>query len=308
MTLFSKHRILMAEEMGGEAPNGGAGGLGGDVAPPAEPTGDQAPPSEFRGPEWAKDLELDADILNDPALKAIGDINALTKSYVHAQRKIGQKGTLIPNENSTQEEWDTFYQKVGVPLEEQEYATKLELPTDGEAAVFDESFNQEFIKKAHELRVRPDQASTMYKFFQEQAANTTNNYMEEMQQKQQEQLDGLMNELGPEAYNVKLSKATKFIKEEVGEEFAKYLGESGLGKDANLVKAFMAAADKFYKEDKLPASPSNPSMTVSDIEKEINDAIGNPKDPYRNPAHPDHQRRVKEIQGYFAKLEQVSGR
>ena len=113
--------MKLREEATGDGDGGGAAGLGGapPVEPPAEPPVE--PPAEFTGPEWAKDYELDHDITGDPSLKPINDVSSLIKSYVHAQRKIGQKGAVLPTKDSSKEEWDDFYQKTGVPLEQQEY-------------------------------------------------------------------------------------------------------------------------------------------------------------------------------------------
>lgn len=280
----------------------GATGLGSETNTVTEPTMSEPAIDMSNIPEWAQKLEVDRDILQDPSLKAINDINSLAKSYVHAQRKIGQKGVLLPNENSTKEEWDTFYQKTGVPLEEQNYVNSLEFPSQ-EESFLPQQFNEEFAKKAHELRIRPDQANQMYKFFSDITKNTNDSYMAEMQEKKQEKLNALMNTLGEDAYNVKLNKASQLINEQLGSEFSQYLESSGLGNDARIVEAFMKLADNYYKEDAIPRDSTRTALTKDQINQEINLAMGNFDDPYHRPDHPDHKRRVNEIQSYFAKLE-----
>lgn len=273
---------------------------GQDIAP--DPTPDEGV-SMDGVPEWARSLKVDQDILKDPSLKAINDVDSLAKSYVHAQRKIGQKGVIMPNENSTKEEWDTFYQKAGVPLEEQDYRSKLEFPSQEEGSSFDDHFNEDFARKAHELRIRPDQATDMYKFFNEQAQNKVKSFQENLESTRQEELNKIMNEMGEEAYNVQLSKAGKLIKEEVGEDFYEYLTNSGLGTDPKIVKAFMKLSQKMYNEEPLPMGKGSGAMTKDQIQNEINLAMGNYDDPYHKPDHPDHKRRVDEIQKLFAKLD-----
>jgi len=303
--MFKKfeRKLEEADDLGG-----GAGGIGDDAppiddggAPPVDDGG--TPPAEFTGPAWAKDLQLDADILNDPSLKAINDLQSLTKSYVHAQKRIGQKGTIIPTENSTSEEWDTFHQKMGVPLKAEEYTEAMKFTSREEGGQFDDSFNQLFASKAHELRVQPSQAKEMYDFFNDQAKSTAENFMETTQAGQQEKLNDLMNSYGEDAYNANLTKAMKYVNEELGEETLTYLKESGLGKDAKIVDMLMKTASKFYKEGDIPAGESPTSLSKDQAQKEINDAMANPADPYLNSSHPDHSRRVKEIQKYFAILD-----
>lgn len=298
--MYRRSYLKMQEEGGTSA--GGLGApeeTGQDIAPDITPD-DNVDMSGV--PEWARSLEVDKDILMDPSLKAINDVNSLTKSYVHAQRKIGQKGVLIPGENSTKEEWDTFYQKTGVPLEEQDYQSKLQFPGEGETA-FDENFNNEFVRKAHELRIRPDQANQMYQFFNDQAKNTTERFQENVESERQEQLNNLRDTLGEEAYNVQLSKAQKLITEELGEDFQGYLRDTGIGKDPKVVEAFMKLATKMYNEEPIPRDNAGGVMTKDQMNQEINLALGNPDDPYHKPEHPDHKRRVNEIQKYFAKME-----
>lgn len=297
-----KHLLLNEDDgTGSQGDGGGAGGLDDTppADPPAEPSGGAEPPADVSGPEWAKGFKLDAEILNDPALQAIGDVEALTKSYVHAQRKIGQKGVLLPSENSTKEEWDTFYQKTGVPLEEQTYSAKFEFKEEG---AFDSGFNEDFVKKAHELRIHPSQAAQMYEFFENKSTTTAENFQKDMEEKSQQQLDALREQYGPDAYDVHLAKAQKLIKEEGGEEFLGYLKESGLGRNAQVVDAFMKIANKFYGEEKIPRGKSDAAVTRDQAQQEINLVMGNFDDPYHRADHPDHKRRVDEVNKYFAKL------
>ncbi len=261
--------------------------------------------TDFVGPAWAKDLKLNVEreILVDPALGPITDLNSLVKSYVHAQRKIGQKGVLIPSENSSKEEWDDFYQKVGVPLEEQKYLDSVKF--DKEKVKLDEGFQKEFLKMAHNLRMQPKQAQQVFEFFDNQAKSTSERFMKQTEETMQQELDKLRDEWGPDAYNAKLGKTAQYIKETIGQDFLTYLGQSGLGKNAQIVKAFASIADKYYKEDNIP-SGSTSTMTISDIQKEINTIMSNFDDPYHKSSHSDHKRRVDEVHELFAKLDKAA--
>ena len=50
---------------------------------------------------------------NNPSIKDFKDVNGLVKSYINQQKLIGKSD--IPNEKSTQEEWNKFYSKIGRP-------------------------------------------------------------------------------------------------------------------------------------------------------------------------------------------------
>lgn len=85
---------------------------------------------------------LEDDVRNDPSLKVFLQENKLNvanlaKSYVHAQRKVGEKGVRIPDNNATDEEWKDFYNKVR-PSELDKYEIKNTLGKD--AALDEELF------------------------------------------------------------------------------------------------------------------------------------------------------------------------
>ena len=299
--MFKKFMLLNAIGLDGEPSGTGdtppSGGSAGDVPPPA---GD-----DFKGPEWAKDYlpDLGAEILNDPCLQAIQDPKALVKSYVHAQRALGKKGVNVPNENSTKEEWDTFYQKIGVPLDEKAYEESFKLPDDH---VFGDTV-ADIKKMAHELRIHPSQASKLIEGMNEKIANANKSFVEQNTVKAQEELNALMDSMGEEAYNVKLTKTVSFLKESMP-DFFKYVSESGLGKNAQVVKALMEFTDKLTDEGGIPKGTGGYGMTPDQIESEINSIYGDFSDPYHNPSHPNHGSRVKYMNELFKKQENIRAR
>lgn len=292
---------------GGAGTGGDNGGNGADNGGGANNGGS----NEYVGPAWAKEWEgvadLGAELLNDPSLKVFESPTALLKSYVHAQKQLGKKGTMIPDQNSTKEEWDQFYQKVGVPLEDTKYKEALKLP-EKEANTLGDEFNGAFIKLAHESRVKPDQAQKMYDFFNSQVKSNQEKLSTEYSQKTQAELDALRDEWGAEAYGVKLTKAEAFLKETAGEDFVKFLGTTGLGKNVNMVKAFAAMADKYMSEGEIPNGNATYGQTISEIEKSVNQIMGDLKDPYYNPNHPDNKRRVDEVLAMNRKIDQLRSR
>jgi hypothetical protein len=272
---------------GGDGGAGTGGAAGGDGA-------------DFVGPEWAKalNLTLEKEILQDPALGPITDVNSLVKSYVHAQRKIGQKGVLIPSENSPKEEWDTFWQKVGVPLEEAKYAESLKV--DKEA--LGEDMAKEYTKLAHELRIPPSQAKKVADFYATKAKENAQKFAQQSEAQMLEELTALRTKMGDDQYGVNLKKTNDFLKEYAGDEFLTFLRDSGLGKNAKVVEGFMKIASTLGKEPEIPAAGGGAPGGI-DYQGEINRLYGNLDDPYFKPNHPDHKRRVSEVNSWYTKLE-----
>ena len=49
---------------------------------------------------------------NDPNISKFTEIDALAKSYINATRMIGQDKVAVPNENSTDDQWNEIYGKL----------------------------------------------------------------------------------------------------------------------------------------------------------------------------------------------------
>ncbi len=52
---------------------------------------------------------------NDPNIEKFTEIDALAKSYINATRMIGQDKVAVPNKNSTEDQWNEVYSKLGRP-------------------------------------------------------------------------------------------------------------------------------------------------------------------------------------------------
>lgn len=293
--------------IGGETGGTGTadGGSPGDGGTGGDPAG--TPPGEYVGPEWAKDWkDVEAGLLNDPSLKAIQTPAALIKSYVHAQRNQGRDKVILPGKNSTKEEVDQFYQKLGVPLDEQKYLESVKF--DKDKNYLGEDIGKEYAKQAHDLRIMPDKAVKLYEFIADKTKAQQDRAVQEHAAQTQSDLDGLRDKLGEDAYKVKLTKATSFLKENSTPEFLEMLGKSGLGKNAVLVDAFMKMADKFSKEESLPGGDENLTLTIGEMQGEINTMMGDFKGPYHNTSHPDHKRQVQHMLDLQTKVDKAKNR
>jgi hypothetical protein len=246
-------------------------------------------------PQWLSGIEgLDSEYSGDTSLKAIQDIPSLVKSYVHAQRKMGADKTVIPNQNSTNEEWMQFYGKLGLPTEFDKYDIQM-----GEESIVKEDFFNAFKQEAYDNKMLPDQAQKMFDFF----SNRTKNAVDEQQASQQEEsanrLNGLKEEWG-DAFDQNVFKAKAAVNEFGGEDLKAYLNESGLGNDPNLIKAFAKIGDSFLKEDNFSeAGKPAYAMSPSEAMEKANGIMGDLNGPYYNSMHPDHRRIVDEVSKLF---------
>ena len=254
--------------------------------------------SGFQMPEWMSGFEVEQDIAADPALKPIKDVPSLVKSFVHSQRKMGADKTVLPNKNSTKEEWLQLYQKLGLPSEFDEYS--FEKP---EGASFDEHFDKSFRERAYENNLLPDQAQAMYEFI----TNETQGRMSAAQEEQANQAEAALNALKQEwgdAFDRELGVAKLAVKEFGGDDFINYLNESGLGDNPNLIKVFSNIGKQYFKEDTFKTE-SKPAYGLSPQEasEKIKAIQTNYDGPYYNKAHPEHNKIVNEMSKLFEVIE-----
>ena len=80
-------------------------------------------------------------------------------SLIHAQKLVGGDKILVPGKDSTPEEWNTAFKKMGLPERDQ---YKLNIEGVDETA---DDMTKGFIDKAHELGILPQQARGVVEYF-----------------------------------------------------------------------------------------------------------------------------------------------
>ena len=80
---------------------------------------------------------------NDPNINKFTEIDALAKSYINATKMIGQDKVAVPNKNSTEDQWNEVYDKLGRP----ESADKYSLNVKSDTVPIDEGSIKQFAEK-----------------------------------------------------------------------------------------------------------------------------------------------------------------
>lgn len=238
---------------------------------------------------------LEDDVRNDPSLKVFLQENKLNvanlaKSYVHAQRKVGEKGVRIPDNNATDEEWKDFYNKVR-PSELDKYEIKNTL---GKDAALDEELFSEFKKNAHGLGLTTKQAQSLVDWFNQSANNAQALQTKAQQDSYEKEANALRSSWG-EGFQKEMALATRAFKEFADENDIQYLKDKGLASDPRLIKLFNKIGhglmeDKFDKE-----SHGSFGFTKDEIGRKIDDIRGDMNGPFWNSDHPNHKRTVEEV-------------
>lgn len=237
---------------------------------------------------------LPEDLKSHSSLSQIQDVNALARSYVHAQSMVGKKGVFKPSDTASEEEWSSFYKSIGQPdLEKFDIAT----PAEG-----NKEFVGDFKNVAHKAGLLPKQAQSVMDWLMKKESDTVAAKTQAEKSTVEEGINSLKKEWGG-GFEKQISLAKLAVKEVGGDEFTAYLESSGLGNNPALIKV-LSKVGKLLGEDKIrgDATGSMGGQTPDEIQAEINAIMGNKDHPYYNPRHPSNGDATKKMAALFQKL------
>jgi hypothetical protein len=256
----------------------GGGGGNPDPAPANPAPGNPAPASKVSIPDNWKEA-LDADLLDNPSIKSIKDINALAKSFIHGQKLVGADKIVVPSNLTSEEEWKGIYQKLGMP----ESAEKYEFNVGGET-------NKEFIGKFKSMAlgagILPKQAEKLFSFFENESKSATSASEASAKAEFDETVNGLKKEWG-QAYDRKLSNAAGLFTKFADEDTKKFMKESGFSNNPAVLKLMSKIADSFGEDTFVaPGGDGAMGMTPQEAADKISAIYKDISHPYFHKNHP----------------------
>lgn len=235
---------------------------------------------------------LDEEIRNEPSLKTHKNLKTLAKTFVNAQRMVGKNKIAIPNEKSTEGEWNEFYKALGRPETVEDYQFKRpdELP--------EEFWNDDFAKAAktlfHKIGLTKKQADALFNFNSANVMNTIKTQQQQEEMNMQQLQSELYNEWGG-AYQQKIHLGNAAIEEgTTGNQELKDKIVQKYGNDPDFIRFASNLGSKFA-EHKGPNFAAIP--TPSDIQAQIDEAMQT--DAYRNGLNPGHKAAVIKVNQLF---------
>ena len=204
---------------------------------------------------------------------------------------IGQDKIAIPNNNSTDDQWNEVYAKLGRP----ESADKYQIDTKSDVVPFDESAIKSFTENAHQLGLNNKQAQGILEFYKNAMEGTAQQSKIDTETAQAQAEQQLRQEWGRD-FEGKVKQAGALAKANINPEVLDMTLSNGtrLGDHPEIIKGFAKIAG-MMSEDKIVATESENVNTVKDLEAEIA-AISNDRNgPYWNKSHPDHDKAVQQV-------------
>ena len=237
---------------------------------------------------------------NDPNISKFTEIDALAKSYINATRMIGSDKVIIPNNNSTDDQWNEVYDKLGRP----ESSDKYKLDFKSEVTPIDENAIKAFADVAHKTGLNEKQAQSILDFYKQNSENTAQQLKIDTETAQAKSQQLLRQEWGKQ-YDENINKAAAIAKANMPSDVLDMQLKDGtrLGDHPDVIKGFSKIAG-LLSEDKVITTESESVDHGRDLEGEISKIINDRSGPYWNKGHPDHDKLVQQV---YTMREMING-
>ena len=238
---------------------------------------------------------------NDPNIEKFTEIDALAKSYINATRMIGQDKVVIPTNNSTEDQWNEVYDKLGRP----ESAEKYSLDAKSKVVSLDENAVKQFAETSHKLGLNNKQAQGLLEFYKQNMEGTAQQAKIDTETAQAQAEQELRSEWGRE-FDTKVKQASSLAKANIKPEILDMTLSNGtrLGDHPEIIKGFAKIAG-MMSEDKIVSTESESVQSNQSIQDEIDTIINDKASPYWNKGHPNHDKQVQQV---YTLREMLSGK
>jgi len=261
---------------------------------PSESTATEAPVAEA---SWRDSLP--EELKSNASLEKFSDVSTLAKSYINAESMIGKDKMVVPGANTTEEEWNDIYDKLGRPSDPNGYELTAEI---AEGEQIDEQLMSSFKDAAHKHGLSPTQAQGLLDFYNSISSQSMVD-MENNAILAQEDSSRTLREEWGRSYEENLNKASNVAKQFLGEDiFSVQLADGSLlGDNASLIRGLNKIAT-VVSEDTLVGDKDSAASNAG-MQQQINDLTA-PNSPYWNKMDPQHEATVQKV---LALREVVSG-
>ena len=204
---------------------------------------------------------------------------------------IGQDKVAVPNNNSTDDQWNEVYDKLGRP----ESADKYKLEVKSDVVPLDESAIKQFAENAHQLGLNNKQAQGILEFYKNSMEGSAQQSKIDTETAQANAEQELRKEWGSN-YEANIKKAGSVAKANMNPEILDMELKDGtrLGDHPAIIKGFANIAN-ILSEDKLVSTESENVSQGTDYEAEISKIVNDRDGPYWNKSHPDHDKVVQQV-------------
>ena len=235
---------------------------------------------------------LPDDIRHEPVLKNFKSWDALAKSYVHANRKLGvPSDQLMQIPQGENADWNGVYKAMGRPDTPDQY----ELNGTGDMA-------NNFRNQAHQLGLSQKQASELMNWYSEVQSGVDSNDDADFASEQVQWVADLQKEWG-DSYIKNTKLAERAFRQFGSEDALEVMNATGLGAHPSLVKMFSQIGQFLAEDGQLTGNQQGriggitPGSAKTRIDELLNDQDFTTR--YYDQYHPRHQDAVTQMQRLY---------
>jgi hypothetical protein len=283
------------------------------VADAGSPTGEAAGSAVQSGgqvtPDWNTFKGSLGEMGKDKSLEPIKDFNGLTKSYIEAQKMIGNS-IRLPAKNAKLEDKQKATKEIlgklraegiieGIPESPEKYDIKT--PTvEGWKA--NEPLVGSFKQAAHKLGIPASQAQGLFDWYL--------NVQEETQAKSQTEFETMKRDMKKEMgglFSRRMEAARRAVAKYIGADGDELISNLPPQVGRKLVLAFAEIGDSLL-EDSLSMGGIPGVVTKDGIKEKIDTMMNDPKHPLNDVSHRQHKEAVEEYSNLQQQYIKLGGR
>lgn len=231
---------------------------------------------------------LPEDIRSEASLQTIPDVPTLAKSYVSAQKMIGQNRLPAPEAGWKPEQWDNFYKTLGRPEKPDGYklADTVKFP-DG--MVIDDAKKARAFERFHKSGLLPNQVNDVMGFYAEVLTEASTAEATAKQQAHANGIAELKKEFGDKLDGV-VAMAKAVISSSGDDAFTEFLETSGLANDPRMVRFLHKIAQAVGEDTLRGGRPIIPEGDSAMAQKKLDTLYADQEfmKAYNTRSHPGH--------------------
>ena len=217
---------------------------------------------------------LSEDLRENDTLNKFEDVGSLGKSYLELQKMVGSR-IKVPTDESSEDEVNDFYSKVGRPDSPDKYAINLPEGVD-----YDKELIGKFYKVAYENGLSNKQAQSAIEFYNHINADMSINQESQMQQSRVDSEAVLKKEWGLGDYNKNLALSKKAFKRFADNDLKEFVDKTGMSNNVAMIRFLYKIGNAFSDPDMGGLGKDSENVDSDSATLEINAIMKDSKHKY----------------------------
>ena len=243
---------------------------------------------------------LSEDLRENDTLNKFEDVGSLGKSYLELQKMVGSR-IKVPTDESSEEEINDFYSKVGRPDSPDKYAINLPEGVD-----YDKELIGKFYKVAYENGLSNKQAQSAIEFYNHINADMSINQESQMQQSRVDSEASLKKEWGIGDYNKNLALSKKAFKRFADDDLKEFVDKTGMSNNVAMIRFLYKIGNAFSDPDMGGLGKDSANVDSDSAKLEINAIMKDSKHKYNAALFDGTDSKHKEAVAYRDHLYEIA--